>query len=520
MRISAIVGVLFGIGQYSLFSFLGTTRAQIIPGDYTGPLRPQVHFSPPQFFMNDPNGCFLDSNGTWHLYYQYNPTDITPGNQHWGHATSKDLYHWENQPIAIFPPDNTSQVFTGSAVIDVNNTSGFFPDQDNGIVAIYTLNTPTKEIQAISFSRDGGFTFTAFDGNPIIDSTTMSFRDPKVIQFQGSWVMVVAFSADLVVAIYTSPDLKTWTHASNFTHADIGELFECPNLVEIPIDGSDETKFILSISTNPGPNKGTTMKYLVGDFNGTHFIPDPTDNVVRVVDAIKDSYAGQYFYGLPDNEAVFIAWATNGDYASDLPTASEGWRSSQTLPRRNSLTNVSGQGWDLVSSPFDLSPVTGPALANATEVVNNSMSIDYSDVSSNALYFEADITGLTSTASGGLLNFTFSSPTSGESLSGVYQLSNNTFNLDRNNTRGFDNTAFEDPSSFDVSVSPDADGNLSVAAVIDRSIIEVFLNGGKLSGTALFYPTEPLRIFSVSTEAMPPDAKVTVGVWALNSVWV
>lgn len=108
-----------------------------IIGDYDGAYRPQIHFSPPKHFMNDPNGMFRDSNGTWHLYYQYNPTGIVAGNQHWGHATSEDLYHWTNQPIALFPPEDDVFVFSGSAVVDVNNTSGFFPDQDNGVVAIY-----------------------------------------------------------------------------------------------------------------------------------------------------------------------------------------------------------------------------------------------------------------------------------------------------------------------------------------------------------------------------------------------
>jgi beta-fructofuranosidase len=112
-----------------------------IEGDYTGPLRPQVHFSPPEFFMNDPNGMFRDSNGTWHLYYQYNPTDYVAGNQHWGHATSEDLYHWENQPIALFPPEEHVFVWSGSAVVDPDNTSGFFPDQDDGVVAIYVRAT-------------------------------------------------------------------------------------------------------------------------------------------------------------------------------------------------------------------------------------------------------------------------------------------------------------------------------------------------------------------------------------------
>lgn len=108
-----------------------------VVGNYDGQYRPQLHFSPPTHFMNDPNGMFRDANGTWHLYYQYNPTKNVAGNQHWGHATSDDLYHWVNQPIALFPPKKNQYVFSGSAVVDTNNTSGFFPNQNNGVVAVY-----------------------------------------------------------------------------------------------------------------------------------------------------------------------------------------------------------------------------------------------------------------------------------------------------------------------------------------------------------------------------------------------
>lgn len=154
-----------------------------VAGDYAGVLRPQVHYSPPQGFMNDPNSMFVDADGLFHLYYQYDPTATVAGNVHQGHATSKDGYHWVNQPIALFPPNATSQVFTGSAVIDVNNTSGFFPTQDNGVVALFTLLDETTSIQNqnIAYSTDGGYTFTYFAGNPIIDLRSTAFRDPKVV---------------------------------------------------------------------------------------------------------------------------------------------------------------------------------------------------------------------------------------------------------------------------------------------------------------------------------------------------
>ncbi|KKY24889.1 putative invertase precursor [Diplodia seriata] len=494
-----------------------------IPGDYTGALRPQVHFSPPHDFMNDPNGCFLDANGTWHLYYQYNPTENVAGNQHWGHATSKDLYHWENQQIAIFPPDSVSNIFSGSAVIDVNNTSGFFPDQDNGVVAMYTLNTPTKQIQEIAYSHDGGYTFIPYEGNPVIDSTSTQFRDPKVIWYEDHWVMVLAYSQEFVIGIFTSPDLKEWTHASNFSHHGLlGLQYECPNMVEIPVEGSDETMYVLTISINPGaPQGGSIMEYFPGTFNGTHFTA--VDGAARIADFAKDNYAGQFFYGTPaGSDAISIAWASNWQYTQVVPTGDEGWRSVMSLPRRNYLANTYRVGWTLVSLPYDLSPVIGSELGSNDSLVNASLVVDYSSVASNAIYFEANVTGLPSSVSNisstATLNFTALSPVSGESVSGGYFFGgDNPFWLDRGKTRGFDNPFFTD--KFSTAQLLGTEGTWSLSGVIDRSIIELFVDQGKSSATATFFPVEPLSIFAVSTAGLPEGAQVSVAVWGLESAW-
>ncbi|KAK0663243.1 Extracellular exo-inulinase [Lasiodiplodia hormozganensis] len=494
-----------------------------IPGDYSGALRPQVHFSPPQKFMNDPNGCFLDANGTWHLYYQYNPTATVAGNQHWGHATSRDLYHWENQQIAIFPPNNVSNIFSGSAVIDVNNTSGFFPDQDNGVVAMYTLNTPTKQIQEIAYSHDGGYTFIPYEGNPVIDSTSTQFRDPKVIWYEDHWVMVLAYSQEFAIGIFTSPDLKEWTHASNFSyHGLLGLQYECPNLVEIPVEGSDETMFVLTISINPGaPQGGSIMEYFPGTFNGTHFTA--VDGAARIADFAKDNYAGQFFYGTPaGSDAISIAWASNWQYTQVVPTGDEGWRSVMSLPRRNYLAKIERVGWTLVSKPYDLSPVIGSELGSDDSLANASLVVDYSSVASNAIYFEANVTGLPGSvsdiSSSATLNFTALSPISGESVSGGYFFGgDNPFWLDRGKTRGFDNPFFAD--KFSTAQLLDSSGTWSLSGVIDRSIIELFLDQGTYSATATFFPVQPLSIFSISTAGLPEGAKVSVAVWGLESAW-
>ncbi|EIW62931.1 uncharacterized protein TRAVEDRAFT_141481 [Trametes versicolor FP-101664 SS1] len=488
-----------------------------IPGDYNGPYRPQVHFTPPQHFMNDPNGMFLDANGTYHLYYQYNPTAVVAGNQHWGHATSRDLYHWINQPIALFPPTSDSGVFSGSAVVDVNNTSGFFPDQDNGVVAIYTLNTPTAQVQEISYSLDGGYTFTAFAGNPVIDIGSTQFRDPKVIWYEDHWVMVVALSQDFAVAIYTSPDLKTWSHASDFSHRGLlGLQYECPNLVKLPMEGSEDDIYVLTISINPGaPLGGSITEYFPGSFNGTHFTA--VDEAARIADFAKDNYAGQFFYGTPDGEdAVSIAWASNWQYTQVVPTAQEGWRSAMSLPRRNRLANITRIGWDLISLPYDLRPVLGQQLASRTDVVNSTLEVDYSGVASNAVYFEANVTGLAGVGSASTLNFIIRNPETGESVRGGYFFGDQFF-VDRGGVRGFDNPFFTDKFSTSSLLRPD--GTWTLSGVVDRSILEVFVDRGTTSATALFFPTQPLTVLTLSTAQLPDSVSVSVAVYALESGW-
>lgn len=301
----------------------------VITGDYTGSYRPQVHYSPPKGFvsdsedrrswlaadsrewrqMNDPNGCHRDSNGTYHLYYQYNPLEYVAGNQHWGHATSDDLYHWTNQPIAIFPPNSTSQVFSGSAVLDPNNTSGFFPNTTDGVVAIYTLNTPTLQVQEVAYSTDGGYSFTPYENNPVLSVGSNQFRDPKVFWYQDHWVMAVAAANDFAIEIYTSPNLTSWTFASNFTHHGLlGLAYECPNLIQVPFqDDPSQSAWLMYISINPGaPLGGSVGQYFPGDFNGTHFVA--YDAAARIADFAKDNYASQWFADTENGESVSIAW--------------------------------------------------------------------------------------------------------------------------------------------------------------------------------------------------------------------
>jgi beta-fructofuranosidase len=539
MKITAFISAAFATAAYAqnatTFINPAVPTGQPIPGNYTGGLRPQVHFSPPQFFMNDPNGMFVDADGIYHLYYQYNPTGVGAGNQHWGHATSRDLYHWENQQIALFPPEESVFVFSGSSVVDVNNTSGFFPDQTNGVVAIFTLaryypNAAGPQTQNIAYSHDGGYTFQLYNGNPVIDSTSTQFRDPKVIWYEDRWVAVIAYSQEFAVGIFTSPDLKEWTFASNFSyHGLLGAQYECPNLVKLPVRDDEGAvtgeAYVMTVSLQPGaPMGGSITEYFPGDFNGTHFTP--FDSATRLTDFGKDNYAAQYFYGVPDGEdPISIGWASNWQYAQQVPTGNlEGWRSAMTAPRANYLQKAARIGLTMINKLVDPAPVLDERL-EATSFGNSSLSLDFSNVDSNALYIEANVTGLNMSHVTGatMLTLTFTSPSSGESLrSGFFFGGDNPFWIDRGLVRGFDNIFFTDKFSAANIYSDGSDGGVAswrMQALFDRSICEWFVNGGVHAATVLFYPTQPLTTVSLASQALPPGATVSVAIWSVKSAW-
>lgn len=451
-----------------------------------------------------------------------NPTDTVAGNQHWGHATSKDLYTWENQKIAIFATEN-SQIFSGSAVIDVNNTSGFFPNQTNGVVAIYTLNTATEQSQEIAYSFDNGYTFTNYSSNPVLRASPPSnqFRDPKVIRYGDSWVMVLAYSQEFAIGIFTSQDLKTWTHASNFTHQGLlGLQYECPNLVSMPVRGGD-SMWLLAISINPGaPLGGSITEYFPGEFNGTHFTA--VDGAARLTDFAKDNYAGQFFYGVPETEdPVFIAWSSNWEYGQQTPTGElEGWRSVTGVPRRSYLVkNATRTGWALISTPYDLTPIIETQLAANASLGNGTILVDYSSVQSGAVYFQVNVTNIP-TGSQGTLNFTFSASSTRESIRGGFFFGgDNPFWLSRRNILGFGETNPFMTDKFSVGNPINADGTFTLEGIIDRSIIEVFLDGGRNSATSVFYPEGVLDTMELRSAGLGANVTVSAAVWGLKSTW-
>jgi len=191
--------------------------------------------------------------------------------------------------------------------------------------------------------------------------------------------------------------------------------YECPNLVEMPMEGADHTMWILQISINPGaPLGGSVSQYFVGGFNGTHFTP--ADGVMRLTDFSKDNYAGQFFYGIPATEKqISFGWASNWQYTDLVPTGNtEGWRSQMSVPRYQYLANVTAIGYDLFSTPYNIQSIFSQELAYNKSLGNGTMLIDYSNVMSGALYIEANATGLTASTLQGTINMTFISSISGE----------------------------------------------------------------------------------------------------------
>lgn len=314
--------------------------------------RPQFHFSPKNGWMNDPNGMVY-LNGTYHLFFQHNPDTNVWGPMHWGHAISTDLIHWEEQSIALFP-DSLGTIFSGSAVVDKDNTAGF---GENALVAIFThhsheieeAKTGLHQNQSLAYSIDEGKTWTKYEGNPVLPNPGIwDFRDPKVMWHEDSKQWIMTLATKQTITFYGSPDLKKWTRLSEFGEniGAHGGVWECPDLFSLSVDG--ERKWVLIVSINPGgPNGGSATQYFVGQFDGQQFSPDHEDT--RWVDYGPDDYAGITWSNTGDRK-VFIGWMNNWQYANEVPT--EAWRGAATIARELELKKV-GADVFLTSLPVE-----------------------------------------------------------------------------------------------------------------------------------------------------------------------
>lgn len=329
-----------------ILSALVFTGARAQTTQYNEPYRPQLHFSPAAKWMNDPNGMVY-FQGTYHLFYQHFPGGTTWGPMHWGHATSKDLVHWQQKPIALYP-DSLGYIFSGSAVADINNTSGFGQKGQVPLVAIFTHHDPKGEKegkenfqnQSIAYSLDNGNTWTKYAGNPVVKNPGIrDFRDPKVMWFAAGkkWIMTLATKDR--ITFYSSPDLKNWKKESEFgeQRGAHGGVWECPDLFPLELNG--KTYWVLLVSINPGgPNKGSATQYFVGQFDGHSFKSDQQQT--RWIDYGPDNYAG-ITWSNTGSRKIFLGWMSNWIYANEVPT--DKWRNAATIPRDLRLANIKGE---------------------------------------------------------------------------------------------------------------------------------------------------------------------------------
>ncbi len=482
---------------------------------YNEKYRPQFHFSPPGNWMNDPNGLVY-YKGEYHFFYQYYPDSTVWGPMHWGHAVSNDLVHWDNLPVALYP-DSLGYIFSGSAVIDWNNTSGLKQGNEPPIVAIFTHHSPTilekktndHEYQSIAFSNDKGRTFIKYDGNPVIPNKMKEpdFRDPKISWNDSLEKWVVVLAAGQKVEFFSSPDLKNWEFMSKFgTDAGAhGGVWECPDFFKLKI--GDDEKWVLIVNMNPGcPNGGSGTQYFIGQFNGKEFINDNPKETTLWLDYGPDNYAGVTWSDIPkeDGRRILIGWMSNWAYAQVTPTAE--WRSSNTIPRV----------LELKSTPAGLRLSANPVkeiekLRAASSVIKLTAGSEVKITGLNEFEMSKNLAETDAEEFG----FVFSN-SKGEQLVTGYNRLTNQFYTDRSKSGKTDFS----PEFAKIHYAPriSQDSVLSLNLFLDHSSIEIFADGGLSVMTEIFFPSEifdHVTFFQKGGTAVNQECTI----YDLNSIW-
>jgi fructan beta-fructosidase len=451
--------------------------------------RPQIHYTPSSNWINDPNGLvYLD--GTYHMFYQYNPSGNEWGNMSWGHATSTDLIHWVEQTVAL-TRDDLGDVFSGSCVVDAKNTAGFGA---NAIIALYTANGD-KQQQALAYSTDGAKTFSRYAGNPVITNTTESdFRDPKVFWHEESsqWIMALAMGWKYKVEFWGSKDLKNWSQLSDFSYASVGcnrGQWECPDLMRMKYNGKD--KWVLIVSVNPGaPAGGSGTQYFVGDFDGKNFVAEDLDYPLWL-DYGPDNYAGVTYSNVGDRN-ILTGWMNNWNYCSLVPCSP--WRSAMTLPRELKLVEVDGK----------------PMLSSSVVAEIEGIAEDWTTVNGK---FDAGASYELSTSIDLTANSTMTlSNDSGQEFVIEYKAALKRIIVKRTSKCG--DTSFSGAFSIaSINAPINIVGNSTILNIyVDQSSVEIFTEDGTTAITCLVYPSS---IYNKFTSSASSETKVR----NFKSIW-
>ena len=448
---------------------------------YDETYRPKFHFSPEHGWMNDPNGMvYLD--GEYHLFYQYNPYGSMWGNMSWGHAVSTDMVSWTYLPTAL-TPDSLGAIFSGSAVIDVNNTAGF---GKNAMVAIFTSCGKTQQ-QSIAYSIDKGRTFTKYAKNPVLPNPGITdFRDPKVSWNEAANQWVMALATKQTVTFFGSPNLKDWTKLSEFgegigSHAAV---WECPDLFSMTYQG--KTKWVLIVSLNPGgPNGGSATQYFIGDFNGKTFKPDALPYPLWL-DYGRDNYAGVTFSNIPktDGRRIFLGWMSNWDYANQVPT--KNFRSANTVPRELTITD-NGKHPILSSYPVrEINNLKGKVINKPNLLVEKEAEIPEL-LKNNEGSYEIEMTIKPENA--GVFGFSLNN-SKNETLKFNFDNSTGFLSIDRKKSGLID---FNDRFALGMNAPLIKRDAYRIRLLVDKASAEIFVNEGEITMTTLFFPTESMN---------------------------
>ncbi|WP_229359299.1 glycoside hydrolase family 32 protein [Flectobacillus major] len=524
----------FGKSLFTVFVLLlslGNAMAQETPqATYHETHRPQYHFSPAKGWMNDPNGMFY-YEGEYHLFYQYYPDKTVWGPMHWGHAVSKDLAHWENLPIALYP-DSLGYIFSGSAVVDWKNTSGFGINNQPPLVAIFTYHDMAGEKsgrkdyenQGIAYSNDKGRTWTKYVGNPVLKNNgTTDFRDPKVIwdEARKQWVMALAVQDHH--EFWVSKDLKNWVNTGSFGKewGNHGGVWECADL--FPLKNGNTTKWILIVNINPGaPNGGSGTQYFVGNFDGKTFHLDEdfkplvSNGNAAWLDYGRDNYAGVTWSDVPksDGRRILIGWMNNWQYANLVPSLQ--WRGAATLPRELKLV-ATPQGYRVAVVPVK----ELQSLRNIKQVFS---------LKNQKVKTAIDLTpqlGFKSTLSE--IEISFEKPQSkgileieiannkGERYVIGYNTSTNTFFSDRTQSGKIQ---FSDKFANSVHTAPRLSNSntIKLHVFFDVASAELFADGGTSVLTDTFFPNEDYTKIQLKTDGTTIAIK-ELKIWSLKSTW-
>jgi levanase/fructan beta-fructosidase len=420
------------------------------------PYRPLYHHTPSYGWMNDPNGMFY-FGGVYHLFYQWNPYGSMWENMTWGHCTSTDLIHWEEQPAAI-EPDALGTIFSGSCVVDSKN---------DRVVAFYTSDG-RSQVQCMAVSTDNGKTFVKYADNPVLAAPQRDFRDPKAFWNPDiqKWNLILAVGDEMW--IYSSDNLTDWTFESSFgkEFGSHGGVWECPDLMKLPVRGTDQQKWLLICNINPGgPYGGSATQYFVGDFDGHKFTCTQKD--IRWMDYGKDHYATVTFDNAPDGRKIALAWMSNWQYGNQVPTTQ--YRSANSVPRDLDLYMYEGEYYCGVTPSPELMQLRGKAvkkLPQACEIVVN--------------------------LKGGPAEITLANSL-GEQVVMKYDIEARTFSMDR--TRGGETFSEAFPC---VTVAPVRGKMKQLRIFLDRSSIEAFDADGRMAMTNLVFPSEPYNSLKVT----------------------